>query len=221
MDRKLLLAMIEKFDGGPVGVENLAHAIGEETDTIEDVLRALPHPAGLPAAHAARPGGDARRLPPFRHCRAVGRARLARAGRARLSGPVRYGLQSAGAANPRATFPLAGAGVLRRHRFRRGRLLCQLPALLRARAHRVAAQPRRGAPEPGARCGTAIRRAARRDRIPARRAPRRPAASQLRPAAQSERAEQVPRRLPGGGRPATSKSSTSRSRSGGSRTGTR
>ncbi len=38
MDRKLLLAVIEKFSGGPVGVDNLAHAIGEETDTIEDVL---------------------------------------------------------------------------------------------------------------------------------------------------------------------------------------
>ena len=38
MDRKLLLAVIEKFAGGPVGVENLAHAIGEEADTIEDVL---------------------------------------------------------------------------------------------------------------------------------------------------------------------------------------
>ena len=38
MDRRLLLAMIEKFDGGPVGVESLAAAIGEERDTIEDVL---------------------------------------------------------------------------------------------------------------------------------------------------------------------------------------
>lgn len=38
MDRKLLLAVIEKFNGGPVGVENLAAAIGEERDTIEDVL---------------------------------------------------------------------------------------------------------------------------------------------------------------------------------------
>ena len=37
-DRKLLLAVIEKFGGGPVGLENLAHAIGEEADTIEDVL---------------------------------------------------------------------------------------------------------------------------------------------------------------------------------------
>ena len=38
MDRKLLAAVIEKFGGGPVGVENLAAAIGEERDTIEDVL---------------------------------------------------------------------------------------------------------------------------------------------------------------------------------------
>ncbi len=38
MDRKLLLAVIEKFGGGPVGVENLAAATGEERDTIEDVL---------------------------------------------------------------------------------------------------------------------------------------------------------------------------------------
>jgi holliday junction DNA helicase RuvB len=38
MDRKLLLAVIEKFDGGPVGIESIAAAIGEERDTIEDVL---------------------------------------------------------------------------------------------------------------------------------------------------------------------------------------
>ena len=38
MDRKLLLAVIEKFNGGPVGLDNLAAAIGEERDTIEDVL---------------------------------------------------------------------------------------------------------------------------------------------------------------------------------------
>jgi Holliday junction DNA helicase RuvB len=37
-DRKLLLAIVEKFGGGPVGVDNLAAAIGEERDTIEDVL---------------------------------------------------------------------------------------------------------------------------------------------------------------------------------------
>lgn len=38
MDRKLLETIIHKFDGGPVGVDNLAAAIGEESDTIEDVI---------------------------------------------------------------------------------------------------------------------------------------------------------------------------------------
>ncbi len=38
MDRKLLLVILEKFSGGPVGVDNLAAAISEERDTIEDVL---------------------------------------------------------------------------------------------------------------------------------------------------------------------------------------
>jgi Holliday junction DNA helicase RuvB len=38
MDRKLLLAVIEKFDGGPVGIESLAVAIGEERGTLEDMV---------------------------------------------------------------------------------------------------------------------------------------------------------------------------------------
>jgi len=38
MDRRLLMTMIEKFGGGPVGVDSLAAAISEERDTIEDVL---------------------------------------------------------------------------------------------------------------------------------------------------------------------------------------
>ncbi|MCJ8304360.1 Holliday junction branch migration DNA helicase RuvB [Shewanella sp.] len=38
MDRKLMLAIIDKFMGGPVGLDNLAAAIGEERETIEDVL---------------------------------------------------------------------------------------------------------------------------------------------------------------------------------------
>lgn len=37
MDRKILLTLIDKFAGGPVGIENLSTAIGEERDTIEDV----------------------------------------------------------------------------------------------------------------------------------------------------------------------------------------
>ncbi|TXJ03116.1 MAG: Holliday junction branch migration DNA helicase RuvB, partial [Neisseriales bacterium] len=38
MDRKLLCAIIEKFDCGPVGLDNLAATIGESGDTIEDVI---------------------------------------------------------------------------------------------------------------------------------------------------------------------------------------
>ncbi|HZF32124.1 MAG TPA: Holliday junction branch migration DNA helicase RuvB [Gammaproteobacteria bacterium] len=38
MDRKLLLTVIEKFDGGPVGIESLAAAVGEERGTLEDVI---------------------------------------------------------------------------------------------------------------------------------------------------------------------------------------
>lgn len=38
MDRKLLSAILEKFAGGPVGLDNVAAAIGESTDTIEDVI---------------------------------------------------------------------------------------------------------------------------------------------------------------------------------------
>lgn len=38
MDRRLILTLLEKYDGGPVGVDSLAASIGEERDTIEDVL---------------------------------------------------------------------------------------------------------------------------------------------------------------------------------------
>ncbi|MGB1298043.1 MAG: Holliday junction branch migration DNA helicase RuvB [Psychrobium sp.] len=38
MDRKMLMTIIEKFDGGPVGLDNLAAAIGEDKDTLEDVI---------------------------------------------------------------------------------------------------------------------------------------------------------------------------------------
>jgi Holliday junction DNA helicase RuvB len=38
MDRKLLAAILDRFGGGPVGIENLAAAIGEERDTLEDVV---------------------------------------------------------------------------------------------------------------------------------------------------------------------------------------
>ena len=38
MDRKLLEAVIHRFDGGPVGVDNIAASIGEDAGTIEDVI---------------------------------------------------------------------------------------------------------------------------------------------------------------------------------------
>ena len=54
--------IVEKFAGGPVGLSTLAAAVGEETDTVEDVVRALPPAAGVPAADAPRPGGHGARL---------------------------------------------------------------------------------------------------------------------------------------------------------------
>jgi Holliday junction DNA helicase RuvB len=75
MDRRLLQAVIEKFDGGPVGVDSLAAAIGEERGTIEDVLEPfliqqgflMRTPRGRMATRAAylhfgiMPSADARR----------------------------------------------------------------------------------------------------------------------------------------------------------------
>jgi Holliday junction DNA helicase RuvB len=63
MDRKLLEAVIHRFDGGPVGLDNIAASIGEEPGTIEDVIEPYLIQQGLPAAHAARPGGHAGSLP--------------------------------------------------------------------------------------------------------------------------------------------------------------
>jgi Holliday junction DNA helicase RuvB len=48
MDRKLLLTIIEKFDGGPVGVESLSAALGEERGTIEDVIEPYLIQQGFP-----------------------------------------------------------------------------------------------------------------------------------------------------------------------------
>jgi len=64
MDRTLLLAVMEKFAGGPVGVENLAAAIGEERDTIEDVLE----PFLIQSGYLQRtPRGRVATLLAFRH----------------------------------------------------------------------------------------------------------------------------------------------------------
>ena len=53
MDRTILLTVIDKFDGGPVGIDNLASAIGEERTTIEDVYEPFLIQEGLSPAHGA------------------------------------------------------------------------------------------------------------------------------------------------------------------------
>jgi Holliday junction DNA helicase RuvB len=74
MDRKLLLAVIERFSGGPVGVENLAAAIGEERDTIEDVLE----PYLIQQGYLQRtPRGRIATLQAYRHFGLVAPATLA------------------------------------------------------------------------------------------------------------------------------------------------
>ncbi len=60
MDRALLLTIIDKFGGGPVGVETLAAAIGEERDTIEDVYEPFLIQEGFLAPHAEGPRRDRR-----------------------------------------------------------------------------------------------------------------------------------------------------------------
>jgi Holliday junction DNA helicase RuvB len=64
MDRKLLEAVIHKFDGGPVGLDNIAASIGEERDTIEDVIE----PYLIQQGYLQRtPRGRMATLAAFRH----------------------------------------------------------------------------------------------------------------------------------------------------------
>jgi len=64
MDRKLLEAVILRFDGGPVGLDNVAAAIGEERDTIEDVIE----PYLIQQGYLQRtPRGRIATLAAFRH----------------------------------------------------------------------------------------------------------------------------------------------------------
>ncbi len=81
MDRKLLLAVIDKFFGGPVGLDNLAAAIGEERETIEDVLEPYLIQQGFFAAYTARAYGDSAGVEPLRHHAA--RNAVSRIGRSR------------------------------------------------------------------------------------------------------------------------------------------
>ena len=64
MDRKLLEAVIHRFDGGPVGLDNIAASIGEERDTIEDVIE----PYLIQQGYLQRtPRGRMATLAAFRH----------------------------------------------------------------------------------------------------------------------------------------------------------
>jgi Holliday junction DNA helicase RuvB len=64
MDRKLLEAIVHRFDGGPVGLDNLAAAIGEEAGTIEDVIE----PYLIQQGYLQRtPRGRAATLAAYRH----------------------------------------------------------------------------------------------------------------------------------------------------------
>jgi len=64
MDRKLLEAVVHRFDGGPVGLDNVAAAIGEESGTIEDVIE----PYLIQQGYLQRtPRGRIATLAAFRH----------------------------------------------------------------------------------------------------------------------------------------------------------
>ncbi len=85
LDRRLLLAMIEKFDGGPVGVESLAAAISEERGTIEDVIE------------------------PY----LIQQGYMMRTPRGRMvtrNAYLHFGLDVKGALNPQSELPIDGAG---------------------------------------------------------------------------------------------------------------
>ena len=64
IDRKFLLAIIEKFNGGPVGIDNLAAAVGEDRETLEDVVE----PYLIQQGHLQRtPRGRVATLLAYRH----------------------------------------------------------------------------------------------------------------------------------------------------------
>ena len=58
LDRALLGTLIDKFSGGPVGLETLAHAVGEDKGTLEDAVEPFSDPPGLFGSDAAGTCGD-------------------------------------------------------------------------------------------------------------------------------------------------------------------
>ena len=102
LDRKLLSAIIERFDGGPVGIDSLAAALGEERGTLEDVTEPFLIQQGFLVRTARGRMVDARLLPALRH-QAAGARRDAAAVRGRAV----------------SVFSLAGARLLGGYRRRR------------------------------------------------------------------------------------------------------
>ncbi len=122
MDRKLLQCVLEKFGGGPVGIDNLAAAIGEERDTIEDVLEPFLIQQGFLQRTTRGRIATPLVVPPLRR---------------RSSGRRGRALQRMNAAVD-TTLLLERPRLLRRYRRRRSRLLRELSQVSRARPHRVA-----------------------------------------------------------------------------------
>ncbi len=78
MDRRYLRCVALNYGGGPVGVETMAAALGDERDVVEEVIEPLPDPGRVRAAHAARTDADPARLSPSRSADAGGVAGAAR-----------------------------------------------------------------------------------------------------------------------------------------------
>ena len=66
LDRRILSTVIEKYNGGPVGIDTIAVSISEERETVEDVFEPFLIQLGFLARTSAGPGGDAAGLPPPR-----------------------------------------------------------------------------------------------------------------------------------------------------------
>ncbi len=67
VDRNLMLTIIQKFSGGPVGLNTIAASLGEEEDAIEEIYEPYLMQIGLARPHPARPRRHAAGLQTFRH----------------------------------------------------------------------------------------------------------------------------------------------------------
>ena len=95
MDRKLLLTIIDKFDGGPVGIDTLSAALSEDKETLEDVYEPFLIQEGLLDRTPRGAGGDAPDVRVLRPARAgeaaewTGRRRTGKTSLKSLKGPLK------------------------------------------------------------------------------------------------------------------------------------